>query len=123
MRSELGQRFQIVDVPYDRRSVNALGDGDDGSNRGAGGLVGGLAVLAAGGTESERALKNVLRALPHDDIDASVVVWPTRWNSAPGLSGLSLEGGNEWANFKIEIVDARTFEFIAVADSRLQPPG
>ena len=72
---------------------------------------------------SEGALRTYLQALPHDGIDAFVVVRASLRYDVPGKSGLALETDNNipvlWANYDIEIMDTTSFAMIGKAYSRV----
>ncbi|HLY07370.1 MAG TPA: hypothetical protein VKR31_16610 [Rhizomicrobium sp.] len=78
---------------------------------------------------STKRLQNYLSSLPHDGIDAFVVVRPDKASETPGDEGLVVENDSDdlfdypqhcWANYEIDVVDARSLSEIASAYSRIQ---
>jgi hypothetical protein len=108
LKSYLGSRFTFTDVKYDPAAVAQLPSGEwDTADHG---------VRAFDGT------------LAADGVDAFIIVRPSSDKSTPGPAGLALENRYaadprpvEWADYEIDIVDAKTFAVLAHAQSRIQP--
>jgi hypothetical protein len=108
LKSKLSARFTFKDLTYDPQS---------------------LALLPHGPLDNpRRELKKRLAKIPHDGIDAFIVVRPELPSGVPGTQGLGYKGGGgfpdypptEWANYEIDIVDANTMDTIAKSPSMLQ---
>lgn len=98
-------RFTFTDVKYDPTAVAQIPSGAwDSSDHGTRAFAGTLST---------------------DGVDAFIIVRPSTEKDGP--AGLALENRNaidprpvEWANYEIDIVDAKTFTLLAHAQSRLQ---
>jgi hypothetical protein len=107
LKQYLAGRFKFADVKYDPAAVAQIPSGDwDNFDH------------------ATRAFDNTLAA---DGIDAFIVVRPNADKSVSGQAGLVLEDRHsadprpvEWAGYSIDIVDAKTFQLIAHAQSALQ---
>ena len=102
----LGSRFTIKHVEYDRAGIEGLEN-------------------AKGALDSVAALRDKLRVIPNDGIDAFIVVRPDVEGDMMGAQGLNVENRSdmrpvEWANYEIDIIDAHTLTIIGHARSRLQ---
>jgi hypothetical protein len=108
IKQYLGGRFEFKSVAYDRAALAAIPNGK------------------WDGLDSK--FPAFLRSLPSDSVDAYIVVRPDLGTQAPGVEGLGLENGGAfgdmtpvvWANYEIDIVDARTAKVIASAYSQLR---
>jgi hypothetical protein len=79
---------------------------------------------------SAPALRKYLRTLPVDGIDAFVILRPDHEDETPGLAGLALDMGADilmrdlrpvaWANYEIDVIDARSLRFLGKAYSRMR---
>lgn len=107
LRQYLGSRFNVRAVPFDRAALAAIPNGP---------------WNASGGPT-----RRFLQSLPNEGLDAFVVVRPDLELEAPGLIGIALTRnmivGNPtpilWANYEIDVIDAHSYETIALAHSRL----
>ena len=112
----LSSRFKLIDIPVNHKTIaDAINPGLLNSN---------TAPLTA-----------YLRGLKRDDVDAFLVVRPVSTNLDPGGAGLDLELAADqptvWANYELVLIDAKTFQQIAKAFSRVHmsaieptlPPG
>jgi hypothetical protein len=108
MRQYLGNRFNIVSVPFDRSALAALPNGPWDNSTGS--------------------VRKLLVSVPNDRLDAFIIVRPDLEYQAPGISGLALQNSTDfinnaapvvWANYEIDIVDAHTYDTIAKAYSRV----
>jgi len=119
IKKYLADSFEVKDVDYDKSALALVPDRFWESPN-----IGLRAKFQPG--DGPR----VLRAPPQKDIDAYVIVRPDR--TGPAERGLSLTGGDvvkllapkdevlEWANFRIEVWNARTLTRIGTSESRLQ---
>ncbi len=104
LREFLGSRFVFKDVAYDRAS---------------------LAAIPNGPLENSKSdVQKYLTGVSSDGIDAFIVVHPDLEKGCPGLEGLSIVtdqlATNLWLNYEIDIVDAKSHEYIAKVSSRVQ---
>jgi hypothetical protein len=102
LQKYLSSRFAVKTVAYDRAAIAALPNGPFANSR--------------------LQLRKILGAIPNDGIDAFVVVRPDLEYGAPGTEGLSLNIAGApvvWANYEIDLVDARTYDTIAKSYSRV----
>jgi hypothetical protein len=102
----LGNRFTIKHADYDRAEIEALENGK-----------GAIDPLAR--------LRDKLRVIANDGIDAFIVVRPDVEGAMMGPPGLGVENRSDmrpvaWANYEIDIIDAHTLTVIGHAASRLQ---
>ncbi len=108
LKQYLSARFSFRQVSFEREALARISD-----NR--------LGDLFSG-------FSDFLEKLPTDQTDAYIVVRQGLANSAPGIEGLGLENGGTfedgvpivWANFEINIVDAKSKRIIARSYSRVQ---
>jgi hypothetical protein len=109
LRKWLGGRFAFRDVPYDAAALAEIPNG--------------------AWDTSTTDLENFLRMVPHDGIDAFIVVRPDLERNTSGIQGLGTTNGNypggaapvrEWANYEIDIVDAKTLKEISKCYARAQ---
>jgi hypothetical protein len=100
VRLTLKDRFRFVRVAYDRRWLAAA-----------------RADLAHAGRYDA-----FLRSVPAQGIDAFVVVRP---NAVGGLALQTIAHRDTilWADFVVDVIDARSLAVIASATARIQPPG
>ncbi|HEX4534077.1 MAG TPA: hypothetical protein VH000_07590, partial [Rhizomicrobium sp.] len=102
----LGTRFEFKDIAYDRAALARIPNGP-------------MDNILSG-------FQGYVRALPNPGVDAYVVVRPDLEENAPGLAGLSLVTNGDdglpvvWANYEIDIINARTFGTIARTYSRVR---
>ena len=101
----LSSKFEIESVAFDRNSIARLPNGP------------------LDNTRSD--VQQILRAIPKGDLDAFVVVRPDLETQAPGLQGLALVSNWQpspviWANYEIDLIDARSFVTLAKAYSRIR---
>jgi hypothetical protein len=101
-RDYFAGRFNIVDVPHDRLALAQY------PNRGL--------------LRSNQAMEEFLAALPHEGIDAFVVIRPDVPYAARGKEGLSIQAYDDWleiwANYSVTLYDANTHDVIGQADAR-----
>lgn len=109
LRQYLSSRYTVEDVSYDRAALGRISNGV--------------------WDNSAPALRKFLGTLPAGNLDAFIVVRPDLELNMPGIAGLALEHGNGigdpppviWANYEIDVIDARTLATIARVYSRVQP--
>lgn len=107
LKQYLAGRFKFADVKYDPAGIARIPSGDwDNFDH------------------ATRAFDSTLTA---DGVDAFIVVRPNADNNVSGQPGLVLEDRHdadprpvEWAGYEIDIVDAKTFQLIAHAQSALR---
>jgi hypothetical protein len=107
LKQYLSPRFAFREIPYDRTVLAAVPNGK------------------WDGLSSK--FSAFMKTLPTEGIDAFVVVRPDLGTEAPGTEGLGLENGGAfgdmtpvlWANYEIDVIDARTQKTIACAYSRV----
>jgi hypothetical protein len=103
LKNRLSPRFAVKDVRIDRSALAKVPNGQ-------------LDNYLSG-------FSGFLQTLPQDGIDAYLVVRPDLEYRMPGIEGLGLEIGRDgsvlWANYEIDLVDARSRKIIAKAYSRL----
>lgn len=108
VRGYLGSRFTVKDIAYDHAALAAIPNGRMDT--------------------STSAVTDYLRKLPADGVDAFIVVRPDLNYKSPGVIGLALENGSSmtgsrpvvWANYEMDIVDARTLTVLGHAYSRVR---
>lgn len=108
VRGYLGDRFAVKDVPYDRAALAAIPNGKMDTDT--------------------TPITAYLGKLPADGVDAFIVIRPNLDYHEPGVIGLALENGSDmtgsrpivWANYEMDIVDARTLKVIGHAASRVR---
>ncbi len=108
LKQYLSPRFEFKDVSFDRAALAKIPDGQwDG--------------LFSGFTD-------FLKTLPHEQVDAYIVVRKGLAYQAPGIEGLGLENGSAfgdatpvvWTNYGIDIIDGKTGKQIGQAYSRVR---
>jgi hypothetical protein len=106
LRNDLSGRFAVKHVNYDRTGIEALYNGKS----------------ATGDSDLQAALAK----LPGADVDAYIVIRPDIEGAMWGPAGLGLIAPTmsetrpiTWANYEIDVIDARTFKTIGHAASRL----
>ena len=101
LKKYLGSRFDFVDMPAGAAAAEALSHNYFGETK----------TVA------------YLKTLPNPGVDAYIVIRPVG-GSLPGPDGLGLQVSNGWAelwaNFELDIIDARSFRVVATAASRIQ---
>lgn len=108
LKEYLSPRFQFVDLAYDGRALAAIHNGRL--------------------NNSSKELAGFLGSIPADGVDAFLVIRPDVENQAPpeAREGISfyLDGDDAapelWADYEIDIVDAKTLKQIAKAFSRVR---
>ena len=107
LKQYLAGRFKFADVKYDPAGIAQIPSGD--------------------WDNFDHATRAFDQTLAADGIDAFIVVRPNADKSVSGQPGLALENRNaadprpvEWAGYSIDIVDAKTFQLLAHAQSVLQ---
>lgn len=108
LKQYLSGRFTFKSVAFDRAALAKIPDGN------WDGLLSKFPEFA--------------RSLPQDQVDAYIIIRRGLAYQAPGIQGLGLENGGAfrdgtplvWANFEINIVDARTSKVIAGGYSRVR---
>jgi hypothetical protein len=107
MKRYLHDRFAFKDVLYDRAVLNAIPNGV---------------------WDTQSGFSKYLRTVPNEGIDAFIVVRRDLVLQAPGIEGLALQNGLGdkpivWANYEIDVIDARTYTTISSAYSRIRLRG
>lgn len=103
VKNYLGGRFEFVDMNFDRDAVTAL------PTR----------------MSRETKTKAFLKQLPNPGVDAFLLIHPSQDSDMTGPEGLALGNDGDtrlWANFEVDLVDARTFEIIGQVQAHLRTP-
>jgi hypothetical protein len=111
IQQNLKGQFQFKTVAYDRARLAAIPNGPWNS--------------------PQNGLSAFLATVPNDGVDAFIVVRPDLVRNAPGYPGLAFQNGEAfhsstlwlWANYEIDIVDAKTRSVIGEAYSQLDLGG
>jgi hypothetical protein len=109
VRSDLRSRFTYVTATYDRAALAKIPNGEF--------------------TNSRDALRKYLHTVQADNVDAFVVIRPDLEGDAPGNAGLGFRNSAPtdsssvliWANYEVDIVDAKSFAIIGRSVSRRFP--
>jgi hypothetical protein len=109
LRQYLSSRFTFKDILYDRAALAKIPNTPF--------------------SFSNSQYADFLKTIPAGQADAYIIVRPDLEYKSPGVAGLGLVNFNNfgkpitpmvWANYEIDIVDARTLKTIAYAQSRLR---
>lgn len=104
IKTYLGDRFEYHDIPFNHRSLETIPNGPL--------------------TNSLGKVRIALQGVQKDDIDAFIVVRPGWEIDDQKAGGLVLANGDTppivWANYEIDIFDAKTLETVGHATSRIQ---